>query len=353
MSPVFPHVETGSRNFLKILLLGVFAFGCTLTVLILTVNGAQEKVPKLRESAVSKQASAVRVPAAVEITPTEISQNKCTTKQEYLMAIEKYLPSLVVEHGSESTRIETSNFASCLIFHESKAGANDCAIYSAELHWQCVDDVLRKSVKEKDVVDTVSGVGGKVGVKRSDWLLDYNALTTSVLDQFSKVLHFNTIMSASKSSALVIQAPKTDTFPGTDGTWIDKYIEVDGSRQLLFLWEGGKYEMFHMSGAFPQWNPVGVYRIVDKSPLSWSSTASKWMPYWMPFTYDNYQDAALGIHALVYWYPGLEKTGSKKVYESESHIGTPRSTGCMRLRTEDAKYVYERTRVGDPVVIHD
>jgi hypothetical protein len=108
-----------------------------------------------------------------------------------------------------------------------------------------------------------------------------------------------------------------------------------------------------MSGAFPEYNPVGVFSILNKSPLAWSSTASKWMPYWQAFTYDKKQQAMLGIHALVYWYPGFEKTGAKRIYEPESNIGKPRSTGCLRFTIQDAKRIFEWSRVGDLVIVHD
>ena len=77
------------------------------------------------------------------------------------------------------------------------------------------------------------------------------------------------------------------------------------------------------------------------------------MPYWQAFSYDKKQRAMLGIHALVYWYDGYKKTGTDKIFEPDSNIGKPRSTGCLRLTLKDARRVFEWSKVGDMVVVHN
>jgi lipoprotein-anchoring transpeptidase ErfK/SrfK len=141
--------------------------------------------------------------------------------------------------------------------------------------------------------------------------------------------------------------------PSSDGLFARRYVEVDGSRQLIFIWDNGKYRTFRMSGAFLEYNPVGVHRIINKSRLAWSSTANKWMPYWMAFTFDKNQRAWLGFHSLVYWYPGYKQTGEKKIYEPITNIGKPRSTGCLRMSEKDSKALYDWARVDDWVVVHN
>ena len=136
---------------------------------------------------------------------------------------------------------------------------------------------------------------------------------------------------------------------GTDGTYAEKYIEVDNSRQMLFVWMNGKVvKTILLSGPMYGFQVYGVFPIVDKG-LDPVAPGGKYMPYWMAFHYSKSQDSWYGLHALIWWYD----SNGNRVYESTSNIGSRESAGCIRMLLEDAKYLYENFDRGDYVLIHE
>ena len=137
--------------------------------------------------------------------------------------------------------------------------------------------------------------------------------------------------------------------PGTDGKYTSKYIEVDNSRQKLFVWENGKViKEILLSGPKVGYEVYGVYPIIDKGIAPQAPTGS-YMPYWMAFYYSKRQDSWYGLHGLIWWYD----SSGNVVYEPTSNIGVRRSGGCIRMLKEDAKYLYDNFERGDLVLIHE
>lgn len=137
--------------------------------------------------------------------------------------------------------------------------------------------------------------------------------------------------------------------PGTDGTYDTKYIEIDDSKQKLYVWvDGAVIKEINLSAAKEGYQVYGVFPIVDKgvAPIA---PGEKYMPYWMAFYYSPKQDSWYGLHALIWWY---DENG-KKVYEPEEYIGVRRSRGCIRMLVEDAKYIYGIFEKGDTILIHE
>jgi len=67
------------------------------------------------------------------------------------------------------------------------------------------------------------------------------------------------------------------------------------------------------------------------------------MPKWMMFRKGGY-----GIHAL----PSLANDRGVFWREALSHIGSPRSHGCIRLLPKDAEFAYNFADVGTTVTVH-
>lgn len=84
--------------------------------------------------------------------------------------------------------------------------------------------------------------------------------------------------------------------------------------------------------------PVGTFKILQKHPRAWSSSAKLWMPYWMHFSGRGH-----GLHELPEW-PGGRKEG-------EDHLGKPASHGCVRMGIGTAKKIYDWAPVGTTVVV--
>ena len=136
---------------------------------------------------------------------------------------------------------------------------------------------------------------------------------------------------------------------GTDGKYASKYIEVDNSQQKLYVWDQGEItKTIELSGPVYGFQVYGVFNIVDKGrePIA---PGGKHMPYWMAFYHSKKQDSWYGFHALIW---GFNEDGSKW-YEPERNIGTRQSAGCIRMRFEDAKWLYENFEKGDTILIHE
>lgn len=136
---------------------------------------------------------------------------------------------------------------------------------------------------------------------------------------------------------------------GTDGKYAKKYIEVDNSKQKLYVWEDAVVtkEIF-LSGPKYGFQVYGVFPIVDKG-LAPIAPGGKYMPYWMAFYHSLRQDSWYGLHGLIWWYG----EDGKKVAESLENIGKRKSAGCIRMLKEDAKFLYEKFEKGDLVLIHE
>ena len=294
------------------------------------------------------------------VVPTEeilgVSKEVCASKQEYKDRLIRYRPYITTRFETEQTEISAITLLSCatVVPVANTNNPKTCEKFETKIDTTCLSKSLREKPLFQQPKEAVSGVNRTVTLRVSDEVVDYDALAELVSKEYIKNSSFDTVVGGyAIRKTPFIAASGIATEPNTDGTVAQRYIEVDGSRQVMFVWESGKYKKYRMSGAFPEYNPVGVFTILNKSPLAWSSTANKWMPYWMAFTYDKKQAAMLGIHALIYWYPGFQKTGETKIYEPESNIGKPRSTGCLRLTVSEAEKVYNWAKVGDVVVVHD
>lgn len=285
------------------------------------------------------------------------SEPQCFSVDHYLQQLEKYRPYLELLYNTEVKKIPMEKIIACRQ-HISTITQTDwnCPQYQIEFNRACVKQLLEKEFvfeqQEELLRSATSHV--TVSVRISDDKINTELLVNETMKKLSEDTTSGLFLSQfSPIRSIQVITPVDKDLPNTDGKIAKRYLEFDGSRQLLFLWEDGEYTKYGMSGAFPNYNPVGVHYILNKSPLAWSSTANKWMPYWMAFTYDRKQQAMLGIHGLVYWYPGYTREGTKKIFEPETNIGKPRSTGCLRLTVSDAKKIFQWAKVGDMVVVHN
>ncbi|MFA4818096.1 MAG: L,D-transpeptidase [Parcubacteria group bacterium] len=121
-----------------------------------------------------------------------------------------------------------------------------------------------------------------------------------------------------------------------------KYIDINLSSQVLSVFENGTLiDSFMIStGKRGMETPKGSYQIRNKAPRVWSKAYGLYMPLWMAVA----SDGKFGIHELPEW-PGGYKEGA-------NHLGIPVSHGCIRLGVGPAKFVFDWTAIGTPVVIY-
>ena len=137
---------------------------------------------------------------------------------------------------------------------------------------------------------------------------------------------------------------KTAAPPFTPGMYPGKYMEVNLSNQMLYLWEGlNKVKEFRISsGKKSTPTREGIFKIKNKASVGKSFP---WiMPWWMAFAQDK-TGAWQGFHEL----PVDMRTGHK---EGIQDIGLAVSHGCVRLPIGQSKEVYDWAEVGLPVYIH-
>lgn len=338
--------------------LGIFGgIGVLRYPLILASN--QGTSPTTQEITVSQKESeiALQEQASVAAVLGEVaSSESCISSSDYTKSLKHVRPEIALYFGTEELIVSAAEILSCGQYTPQFPQGSSCKSYQLGIDIPCLQQILEKNIRFAQPQETLKSKQGNktVQARINDHVVDYESLAQQVAELYISNSEFSLVTGMYTTiKPMVLQVPVLKDLPNTDGQFAQKYLEFDGSRQLMFMWEKGNYKKFRISGAFPEYNPVGVYEILNKSPLAWSSTADKWMPYWQAFTYDSRQKAMLGIHALVYWYPGFQKTGDKKIFEPETNIGKPRSTGCLRLTISDAKKVFEWSKVGDLIVVHN
>jgi hypothetical protein len=100
-----------------------------------------------------------------------------------------------------------------------------------------------------------------------------------------------------------------------------------------FLTSGARTQIFlprHQDSSTPH-NHVGVFRVLGKDPMYWSNEYQVWMTSALRFWKGHF------IHGT---YP-----------DQYPLLGTPASSGCIRLHRADAKVLYDLTPVGTRVEI--
>lgn len=206
------------------------------------------------------------------------------------------------------------------------------------------DTLLKKYVDEKIVPFFENSSGGKTivsnkGGKFISWNRDIRPNTSKLFEKIKKsFLDGRTGLKIAK-----------EDLPGTDGTFASKYIEIDNSRQKLFVWmDGSVVKEIRLSGPVYGFQVYGVFPIIDKG-IEPIAPGGKRMPYWMAFYHSTKQDSWYGLHALIWWYD----SAGNKIYEKSANIGTRQSAGCVRMLLADAKYLYENFEKGDMILIHE
>lgn len=212
------------------------------------------------------------------------------------------------------------------------------------------EDIVDENAVYQKVLDTVlpyieTQYGGKTIASnrngnfiywKEDMIPDLSNIFTDVYNAFK----------SGEDTQILIQ---TKDLPGTDGRYSNKYIEIDNSKQKLYVWIDGKVvKEILLSGPKVGYEVYGVFPIIDKG-ISPIAPTGRYMPYWMAFYYSKRQDSWYGLHALIWWY---DENG-KKVYEPTTNIGVRRSGGCIRMLYEDSKYLYEIFEKGDHILIHE
>ena len=119
-------------------------------------------------------------------------------------------------------------------------------------------------------------------------------------------------------------------------------IEIDLSRQrlMVFYREDILKEMICSGGALETPTPLGEFITNQKIEYSWVDRFDVGAYYWIRF-FEDYL-----IHSVPF-----DENGEMIVEEFEK-LGNPASHGCVRLRLDEAKWLYETLPLGVKVLIY-
>jgi len=122
----------------------------------------------------------------------------------------------------------------------------------------------------------------------------------------------------------------------------DFRIEIDLERQRLIVFHKDEVlrEMVCSGGAPGSPTPLGAYSTTQKIEYAWVERFGVGAYYWIRF-FEDYL-----IHSVPF-----DENGEMIAEEFEK-LGNPASHGCIRLRLEEAKWLYETLPLGVKVVIY-
>lgn len=122
----------------------------------------------------------------------------------------------------------------------------------------------------------------------------------------------------------------------------DFRIEVDLTKQKVFVYYKDNLikEMICSGGTDQSPTPQGEYETSQKIEYDWVSRFNVGAYYWIRF-YGNYL-----FHSVPF-----DKNG-EMIMEEYEKLGSPASHGCIRLKLEEAKWLYEKLPLGVKVIIY-
>ena len=136
--------------------------------------------------------------------------------------------------------------------------------------------------------------------------------------------------------SVVIQRNETMNTVATLKQSERRWIEVDLSKQRLIAWTGRKpsYAVIVSTGKLSTTTPTGVFVIQSRHRLARMQGSDYNIPD-VPYT--MYYSGNYAIHGT-YWH---------------HRFGTPVSHGCINVAVDHARWLFNWTSVGTPVVVHD
>ena len=122
-------------------------------------------------------------------------------------------------------------------------------------------------------------------------------------------------------------------------------VEVDVSMQVVKVYKDGEVikEMVASTGIEGHETPLGTFEIQNRGLWFFNEKYGQGAKYWVSF-----RDWG------IYLFHSLAMDENKEIIEEEAEkLGQPASHGCIRLKVEDAKWVYDNIPEKTEVFIHD
>lgn len=123
----------------------------------------------------------------------------------------------------------------------------------------------------------------------------------------------------------------------------DFRIKVDLTKQKVFVYYKDNLikEMICSGGAEQFPTPLGEFKTSQKIEYSWIDRFNMGAYYWIRF-YKKYL-----FHSVPF------DENKEMIMEEYEKLGSPASHGCIRLKLDEAKWLYEKLPLGVTVLIHE
>lgn len=283
-------------------------------------------------------------PATIRLSVTKVAPELTnesqirTAKEQLLKILLKPLTLQAQEQNFELTPATIYSFVTYKPVDSRLTIEFDTAKIKAELA------TLAKKVDIATVNKEVSAVNNEVLKEGQDGrILDIEDTAKRVAERLNLADFESTVVlkvnKIDRKTIVISPEFQTGRFPG-------RYLEIDLSAQRLHLIEGDAYHKTFLisTGKWSAPTPIGTFEILNHISVAWSKRYKLFMPNWMAIRPENGSYDGYGVHGLPYWPNGKR--------EGENHLGRPVSHGCIRLGTEEIKYVYEWAQNGTKVIIH-
>lgn len=270
---------------------------------------------------------AVLEPQLVQIIHTD-KQDKINAKNNKLIDVFSAPIDIVIQ--------DSGKLISTFISSNELKRIYDVSYVNGEVVYTPHEDVLFSLIDNK--VDPLINRDKKVDIK---------TLGTNVLSAFTSRVQGK--QSGPLLTSTVLSPLKEVEQTSTHGEIASRYIEINISKQKMYLWDQGQMiKSFTVSTGLYYPTPAGHFHIMNKAPEGYSDIFNVYMPWWMAFYYGwaGGQDAYFGIHELPYWYVGQDRKQRPREF-----LGSPHTGGCVSLDIGAAKEVYDFSYVGMDVVV--
>ncbi len=162
------------------------------------------------------------------------------------------------------------------------------------------------------------------------------SLTTLI--KLNNILNPNLVYAGQK---LVVSGNSESSSASSTSSAGNFWVEVNLSKQKLYLWHGERiiFSCLVSTGTSRYPTPTGKFRVWGKFLYDDMSGGSKARGdyYYLPdVPYVIYYYKSYALHGT-YWH---------------GNFGQRMSHGCINLSTPDAKYLYQKLKIGDSVVVH-
>jgi hypothetical protein len=179
------------------------------------------------------------------------SQFQCiplTQINQFFKAAKKTV-TLYAPDSSESFPL--SVVSKCFIASGCNEPSFSCEGGQVNIVQSCVQEYFKKNPLGAETTRVVTGAGASVQIKTHDWSVNYENLAAQLDDAIFKEISYCQLMGAgepSRQNIGSIQLVVADEQPSiVDATFAEKFLEIDASKEKVYLWQKGVYQTFSLT----------------------------------------------------------------------------------------------------------